>query len=165
MVSLGDHCLTYWSLSQQIIALSCGEAECYALVKCASVCLGVQALMKDLGVETSIRVHTDATTGEAMTARKGIGKVRHLDSSMLWIQDHVREGRLHVQTIHNYFNSADLFTKNITKAEIMKNMYLMGHAHEDGRSPATQDLNLLDAFNLVPRLFEILGINSYDAFG
>ena len=47
----------------------------------------------------------------------------------------------------------------------MKHMYLMGHAHEDGRSPAAPDLNLLDAFNFVPRLFEILGINSYDAFG
>ena len=55
MVCLGDHTVKSWSSTQSIIALSTGEAELYAINKCAAVALGLQSLMNDLGVPMDIK--------------------------------------------------------------------------------------------------------------
>ena len=52
------------------MALSTGEAELYALNKTAAQSLGLQSLLRDLGVELDVRLHTDATTGRATTQTK-----------------------------------------------------------------------------------------------
>ena len=79
-----------------MIALSSGEAEYYALVKAASVSLGLKALLADLGVHVRIRLLTDATTCQAIAARRGLGKIRHLDVAQLWVQQLVNDGTLEV---------------------------------------------------------------------
>ena len=51
------------STNQTMIALSSGEADYYALVKSASVAIGVRKLARDLGVQYDggIRLNTDAS--------------------------------------------------------------------------------------------------------
>ena len=55
--------------TQAIIALSSGEAEFYALVKCGSVALGIRNMLHDLGVKVKIRISTDASAAKGITAR------------------------------------------------------------------------------------------------
>ena len=52
-----------------MIATASGEAEYYALVKTASQALGMQVMLEDMGLESGIRLKTDATA-----AIKGLSK-------------------------------------------------------------------------------------------
>ena len=107
--------------------MSTGEAGYYALVKAASVSLGMKARMADLGVQVRIRLLTDASTGKAIAARRGLGKIRHLDVAQLWVQQMVNDGTLQVIKIKNDFNSADLFTKHLDRTTMDKCLELLGH--------------------------------------
>ena len=89
---IGDHCIKTWSINQSVIALSSGEAEFYALTKASAMAMGARALLEDLGITLKIRVLTDATTGKAIASRRGLGKVRHIATHELWIQDKVMRG-------------------------------------------------------------------------
>ena len=52
VIRLGNHTIKTWSTNQAVIALSSGEAEYYALVKSASVAIGILELDKDLVMPT-----------------------------------------------------------------------------------------------------------------
>ena len=86
---LGNHCIKAWSTNQQVIALSSGEAEYYGLVKGASVALGIQSIMRDLGIKTTIQLLTDASAAKGIANRMGLGKVRHIEVTQLWLQQNL----------------------------------------------------------------------------
>ena len=144
MIAIGNHVVKYWSSTQTVIALSGGEAELYAIVKATSVSLGMQGLLTDIGVSAKIRVFTDASTGKSIATRRGLGKIRHLDTSTLWVQEQVQKGAIEVSKIKNLFNSADLFTKHLNKDEILRCMESMGHVYETGRSSVAPELTTFE---------------------
>ena len=86
---LGRHAVKHWSSTQQSISLSSGEAEFAGVIRGAGQGLGYQALLKDLGVEVPLRVWTDYSAAIGICTRQGLGKVRHLDTHTLWIQQAV----------------------------------------------------------------------------
>ncbi len=94
---MGNHAVKSWSTTQAIIALSSGEAEYYGIVKGSSVGLGIRSILRDLGVELRIRVHTDASAAKGIASRRGLGKVRHIEVNQLWLQDKVGRGKLKSQ--------------------------------------------------------------------
>ena len=65
-----------WSSTQNVIALSSGEAECYGLVKGAAQGLGAKAVYFEVGLELSIEVKTDATFANHLFGR-GVGSTTH----------------------------------------------------------------------------------------
>ena len=69
------------------MSLSSAEAELYASVKATSEGLGIVSILKDFGVTMTGKVWADASAALGIIARKGLGKVRHLDTSYLWIQE------------------------------------------------------------------------------
>ena len=98
----------------------------------------------DLGVEVSVRLHTDATTGRAIATRKGLGKVRHIAVNELWLQAQVAERKVSIHKIKNKFNLADLQTKYLTAAEIEHIIDFMQHSFLEGRHELAPALSLLD---------------------
>ena len=56
---MGDHCVKNYSSTQDIIALSSGEAEFYGIVKAGSHGLGVVGIFRDLGLELGLQTNTD----------------------------------------------------------------------------------------------------------
>eukprot|EP00973_Karenia_brevis_P063752 8862914-Karenia_brevis.AAC.1 len=48
--------------------------------------LGIAAALKDFGEETC-RVYADASAALGIISRTGLGKVRHIDTAYLWIQE------------------------------------------------------------------------------
>ena len=86
---LGDHMCSSWSMTQTVIALSSGESEFSDLSLCAARSLGFQSLLADLGVILKLRILPDATTGMAIASRRGLGKLRHISTHELWIQEHI----------------------------------------------------------------------------
>ena len=102
--------LKSWSTTQATIALSSAEAELYALVKGAAQGLGMVSMAEDLGYEMGVMVHTDSSAAVGITARKGLGKLRHIQTQFLWVQDKVRSGNLVVQKVAGEENVADALT-------------------------------------------------------
>ena len=113
VVQLGGHTIRTWSTHQSVIALSSGEAEYYGMVKGASVGLGVRALMEDLGWEYSgsIELRTDASAAIGIANRVGVGKVRHIEVSQLWLQHKVASKDIVVIKVEGGSNIADALTK------------------------------------------------------
>ena len=99
--------------------------------------------MADLGIQVRIRLLTDATTAKAISARRGLGKIRHLDVAQLWVQQMVNDGTLEVVKIKNDFNGADLFTKHLDRTTMDKCIDLLGHFFSTGRSAIAPKLNCL----------------------
>jgi hypothetical protein len=80
---MGGHCVKNYSSTQQIIALSSGEAEFYGIVKAESYGLGVVGMLRHLGLELGLQINTDSVAAKGICSRRGAGKVRHLDVRML----------------------------------------------------------------------------------
>ena len=114
---LGSHLIKAWSSTQPNHALSSGEAEYYGSVKAGGAGLGYQALLEDLGAKLPLRVWTDSTAAMGVATRQGVGKIRHLDTRTLWMQQAVRSGRIEFRKVLGTENPADLFTKHMPSQE------------------------------------------------
>ena len=121
-----------------MVALSSGEAEHHAAVKGASEGLGFHAGCVDLGLwaegGTSIKVLTDSSASKGICQPIGLGKVRHIDVALLWLQDVVRKGRIGLQKIAGKNNPADLLTKYLPGVRTAETSRLLGFYVVDGRS-------------------------------
>ena len=103
---VGTHLIKSWSSTQSLIALSSGEAEFYGVVKAAGTGLGYQALLTELGIHLPLRVWTDSTASIGICGRQGLGKLRHIDTQALWIQQRVRDGSFELRKVKGTENPA-----------------------------------------------------------
>ena len=118
---------TYCS-QQAVRALSSGEAEYYAMVKAASVTIGIRSMLMDLGVqEGKIVLKTDASAALVIAHRLGIGKIRHIEVNQLWLQEKVYKGEIIVEKIKTDENLADALTKPLNNEDIIKHVQGMGY--------------------------------------
>ena len=136
----GGHLLKHWSSTQRTIALSSGEAELKGIVKGAAEGLGLQNVGKDLGIDYDVHIYTDSSAAMGMVARKGMGRVRHIEVGELWIQDAVKIMVLTVNNFKGEDNPADILTKYIDQGQIHQHCHGMRLVPEGGRpdsDPAT----------------------------
>ena len=105
-----------------IIALSSGESELGGLVRATTEALGIQSLVLDFGHKVTISILSDATAAIGMVRRLGLGKVRHLATADLWVQQKVRDGSIAVSKVPGLENGADLMTKFKPRPEILRQM-------------------------------------------
>ena len=138
---LGTHCLKSWSSTQPSVSLSSGEAEFYGLVKASGVGLGFQALMKDLGYSVPCRIWTDSSAAMGIVGRQGLGKLRHIDTHSLWVQQAARSGRIEVRKVRGDDNPADLFTKHLpARDKVDQLVRLLGCRFSNGRPDASPEM-------------------------
>ena len=124
---------TYCSL-QAVRALSSGEAEYYAMVKAASVAIGIRSMLMDLGVtEGRIILKTDASAALGVAQRLGIGKIRHIEVNQLWLQEKVYEGDIIVEKVSTDENLADALTKPLTNEGIIQHVLGLGYEMRQDR--------------------------------
>ena len=132
---LGAHTMKQWSSAQASTALSSGEAEFNGVVRGSGQGLGYQSLLADLGINVPLRVWTDSSAAIGICSRQGLGKLRHLDTHTLWVQQAVRTGRVDLRKVLGEENPADLFTKHsLTKARMERLVSLHGCKYVDGRA-------------------------------
>ena len=55
-----------------------------------------------------------------MSRRLGVGKVRHLDTSLLWVQQHVRSGDVVVEKVAGPDNPGDALTKHLLGPDLRR---------------------------------------------
>ena len=143
-IMCGSHCLKAWSKTQALIAKSSGEAELYAVVRGAAEALGMATLAKDLGRKVGIQLHVDALAAKGMIERKGLSKVRHLDVNVLWLQEQCARKILPVQKVPGEDNPADLMTKHLGAAKVLKNIEAMSMRFLEGRAAKAAQLHTLN---------------------
>ena len=122
IVKLGEHRTRAWSSNQAVVALSSGEAEFYGIVKGASNALGIAGVLSDLGVNLHVAVSTDSSAAKGIANRRGLGKVRHIELSELWVQDQIAKGQITVYKIDGSENSSDSLTKHSCGERIAQTM-------------------------------------------
>ena len=114
VIVLGHNQVRSLCRGQAVIALSSGEAEYYALVTCISEALGDQSALADWGIKVKLTILMDATAGKSIGSRRGLGKVKHINTIFLWVQELVTSGQVTVGKIHTSMNFADLLTKPVS---------------------------------------------------
>ena len=82
-----------YSLTQSNIALVSVEAEFHARVATASEALGLVAMTEDFGDKTESHPYADASAAIGVANREGLGRMRHLDTQSLWLQQARRKRR------------------------------------------------------------------------
>ena len=133
-IMVGAHLVKSWSSTQSSVALSSGEAEFNGVVRGAGAGLGYQSLLRDLGQDLPVRVWTDSSAAMGTCSRQGLGKLRHLDTHTLWVQQAVRSRRLQLVKISGDVNPADIFTKHsLTRERLGKLTKLYNCQYRSGR--------------------------------
>ena len=94
--------------------------------------------------------------------RSGLGKIRHLATHTLWLQEKVRDKSIEVRKIAGDSNPADLFTKHLpSRDKVYQLVRLFGCEYRDGRAasapllrPMEQcgDVNAVDVLDILPHL-------------
>ena len=131
---LGSHCVKHWAKTQPTISLSSGEAELSGIGSGISQALGIQSIARDLGLDLKLRVHTDATAAIGIARRRGLGKIRHLDTTDLWVQEKVRSGQIELLKVAGTDNPADMMTKYVERPTLTKMIQKAGMVQLTGRA-------------------------------
>lgn len=122
VVMHGSHLVKPWGITQAGIALSSGEAEYYAMVKAGCMGIGMQIIMAGLEVKAGLDIITDARAANDIASRTGLGNVRHIEVSQLWLQAHVSNGKLKVNNVNGGDNLVDTLTKHVSKHVLVKHI-------------------------------------------
>ena len=137
----GRHVLKSWSSTQATIALSSAEAELYALVKGAAQTLGMIALARDLGVSATGCISSDASAALGIVQRQCLGKLRHIATQFLWVQEKVRNDELNIVKVPGTDNPADLLTKNVSAELVRRHTSRLGIVLGSGRAVTAPQLS------------------------
>ena len=112
--------------SQKSISLSSGEAEFVSMVGGSSDGLLIRHLwMKMTNEPVEMKIRSDSSAARSMVQRQGIGRVRHMDAALLWIQQKEKEKILAVSPIPTELNPADIGTKGLTRNRLFGLLYMI----------------------------------------
>ena len=81
------------------------------------------------------RLKIDSSSARGILARRGVGKIRHLHTGLLWIQQLTVRKRLEVVKQPGDTNVADLGTKMLDGQRTKKLLDILGLHAKAGRHP------------------------------
>ena len=140
----GTHFIKAWSKTQATRALSSAEAELHAVVKATSEGIGIKNIMKDFGRNMVVCILIDASAALGIVRRKGVGRVRHLDTDLLWVQDTSESKEVKYSKIEGSRNPADLLTKYLSSTDMRRFVCRMGMEYRDGHDDQGLSIALTD---------------------
>ena len=115
----------FQSKRQRSVSLSSCESETIAAVSIMSEGIFLQKLIERItGIAPEVRLYIDSSSSRQLISRKGLGKARHLDVSLLWIQ---KMKNVLVKAIKGVDNPADLGTKALSRDKIRKYLKALGY--------------------------------------
>ena len=101
------------------------------------------SMMKDLGWDVTGEVWGDASAALGIINRRGLGKTRHIDTGLLWIQQTAAERQLKFSKVLGTNNPADLYTKHLDASTIEKHTRTMAYEFIEGRAKEAPKLHVL----------------------
>ena len=98
--------------------MSSAEAEYYAMVEGAARTLGLQSMLREVGVEVKIVLQTDSAAAKSYASQRGLGRMRHIEVKDLWLQEATCRGRLKLRKVEGRNNPADICPKFLSRKEL-----------------------------------------------
>ena len=140
---LGQHLIKHWASTQKTVTLSSGEAELFGVVKGATESLGIRSLASDMGLGQNLHVslYADSSAAIGICNRSGIGKVRHLATGQLWIQEKIRRKEVALFKVLGTDNPADSFTKHVPRDATDQYLATMSVVRSEGRADSAPRLH------------------------
>ena len=137
---MGEHLIKSWSNTQHAVATLSAESESIAMIKGTSEGIGIARIMAEFGEDIGLRLWADASTALALVEREGVGKVRHIDVGVLWLQQKWLNKLLKFAKIPGAENAADLMTKGLCLSKIEGFMKDLKCEFRSGRAGKTVKL-------------------------
>ena len=109
-ISLGKYLLIHWSRTQTSVSLSSGEAELNAMLKAACEGLSLKHLLQEVGLELGLHLRGDSSASHGTLHRLGSGRIKHLETRQLWLQEKVFNGVVSIEKVPRERNWADVLT-------------------------------------------------------
>ena len=95
-------------------------------MKGASEALGLQSLASDMKIDAPVQIKTDSSAAIGICTRTGIGKVRHLATGQLWVQEKIRNGSIRLFKHPGADNPGDICTKHVPSELLNRHLPSMG---------------------------------------
>lgn len=111
-------CLKLWSSMQAARAWPSGEAEYHVAFEVLAFVPGFERVAQDLGRKVAIQLCIESVAALWIIRRRGLGKVRHIDTGYLWLQDMVAAKRLQVRKAKGTANPFGLGAKHLESEDI-----------------------------------------------
>ena len=112
---------------QASVALSSSEAEVMAASEGIKEALLLQEVLMCAGLgHYEIEVKVDSSAAHAFFYRRGVGRMKHIDSRILWLQDLIAAGGVRLKKIPITQNLADMLTHTPGAKELVVFLPLMG---------------------------------------
>ena len=137
----GSHLIRGYAKTQQTLALSSAEAELYACVRASSEALGIRSLVEDFGFQLSIHVFADASAALGIVGRRGLGKLRHIDTQHLWVQQAATQRRIKYAKTAGSANPSDICTKAVEAWRLAQHLDVVSVRTGTGRARTAPTIN------------------------
>ncbi|CAK0848466.1 unnamed protein product [Prorocentrum cordatum] len=124
---IGSHLIDGWSGQQGRRALSSAEAEFTGMVNGSAGGIWLRSVMLEMGFEVTLQVNAGSSGAKGVASRLGCGKVRHLETKYLWVQEKVRDRTITMAKIHVDVNRADMQTKPLEGPRFLKLLASLPH--------------------------------------
>ena len=114
MIEIDGCCIRSWSKGQTVTAQSSGEAEFMAIILGATEGLAVQSMLAEIGLPMKLEILSDSSAARAMCCRLGAGSLKRVQTRFFFIQQLVKDRKVHVMRVASENNPAHLGTKGVT---------------------------------------------------
>ena len=104
------------------------------MVKLSTELIGLMSLARDLSCSLQGRVWADSSAALAIVKRSGAGKLRHINISLLWVQEQEKLQKLRYEKVPGQANPADLFTKGVGREKLQQFSWASGQTFLEGRA-------------------------------
>ncbi len=134
VIKLGQHAVKHNANMLSVVGLSSAENEYYGISRGAASGLGMQSMLADWGLELSVQVASDSSAARGFASRRGLGKMKHIQTRFLWVQERLALKHLSLAVVPTADNEADLLTKALPASRCRELMSRMGQVFRGGRS-------------------------------
>ena len=101
------------------------------------------SMCKDFGWDLNGEVWGDANAALGIINRMGLGKTRHIQTGLLWIQQIAASQRLKFGKVLGTNNPADLFTKYLDEKTCIHHTTNLGYHETQGRPEDAPQLHVI----------------------
>ena len=134
VIMLGTHCVKHCCNLLSQIGLSSAENEYYAICGTSATGMGLQALLHDWNISMELKVLTDSSSAKAFASRRGLGRMKHIQTRFLWIQERLALKHFVLNKVGTLLNRADVLTKQLSAKEMYGHLEAIGHILAGGRA-------------------------------
>ena len=91
-------------------------------------------MLADFGMCAHVVIRTDSSSGLSVGSRRGLGRLRHVQTRYLWVQQRVQEGDLRKKKEPGDTNVSDAPTKPLDEKRMLNLLTMMGYEFRGGKT-------------------------------